>query len=202
MARLILQMQTSVDGYIASGQGLPWLLWDWTFPSTWSPALLAAFNATFDDVEAVLLSRNMAEGGYIDHWTAMFEAHGSEPGYAFLGRVMQAEKIVVTRRSFEVTWPKTRVLTAPFAEAVQGVKRSYSGTVISFGGVRFSGALLGEGLVDELQTYINPALLGEGHTLARGLPARSLELLASSSFAGGMVVNKFAVIGPESASGM
>lgn len=194
MAKLILQMQSTVDGYVSAQSDLPWTVWDWTYPSTWDRELLAEFNATLSTVGTILLSRPMAEGGYIDHWTRMHDQHGDEADYGFLRAVVEAQKTVVTNKPIDLRWPNTRAATGRFAEAVAGVVDQAERDVICFGGAGFASALLEAGLVDELQLYMNPALAGDGHSFGEGLAPRRLILSSSRSFPSGIIVVKYAVV--------
>jgi len=61
MSRLILQMQMSVDGYMSAETDIDWQVWNWSDPWTWDKGLKRRFNAVFDAVGCILLSRKMAE---------------------------------------------------------------------------------------------------------------------------------------------
>jgi RibD C-terminal domain len=79
MSRLIVQMQTSADGYVeAADPAVRWQLWDWGPNWPWDDELKRAFNETFRAVDRILLSRKMVEDGYIDHWTRIAEGHPDE----------------------------------------------------------------------------------------------------------------------------
>nr|WP_257019346.1 dihydrofolate reductase family protein [Streptomyces sp. TLI_235] len=61
MSRLILAMQTSIDGYVDSS--LPdaaWQLWNWGPDWPWSEDLRASFNRLLAEASGILLSRPMA----------------------------------------------------------------------------------------------------------------------------------------------
>lgn len=193
MAKLILQMQSTVDGYVSAESDFPWTVWDWTYPSTWDRELLAEFNTALSNIGTILLSRPMAQGGYIDHWTRMYDRHGEELDYGFLQAVVEAEKVLVTNKPVDIRWPNTRAATGHFAEVVARVADEAERDVICFGGAGFASALLDTGLVDELQLYVNPALVGGGRSFGEGLAPRRLVLGSSRSFASGIVVSKYAV---------
>ena len=80
MSRLILQMQMSVDGYMSADTDIDWQVWDWGDPWTWDKGLKRRFNAVFDTVGCILLSRRMAER-LLDHWDRVARDHASEPDY-------------------------------------------------------------------------------------------------------------------------
>ena len=96
MSRLILQMQMSVDGCMSADTDIDWQVWDWSGPWTWDKRLKRRFNAVFDTVGCILLSRKMAEQGYLDHWERVAHDHASEPDYAFARKGVQSRKVVLT----------------------------------------------------------------------------------------------------------
>ena len=198
MAKVILQMQCSVDGLVSAKRDHPWTVWDWAYPSTWDSRLLAEFNATLSGVGTILLSRPMAEGGYVDHWTAMYKDHGHEPGYAFLRAVVDAEKVIVTNKPIDVRWSNTRAAAGVLENVVSEIVEQAERDVICFGGAGFARALLERGMVDELQLYINPALVGEGRSISENLGHRRLAMISSKSYETGIVVSKYAIVGTRS----
>src|SRR5690349_7011370 len=97
MKRLILQMQMSVDGFVAAADPtLDWTLWDWGPDCPWDEALKQRFNETMSRVDTVLLSGPMADG-YINHWTGMSRKRAGDPDYAFTHRIVAAQKRVVSQ---------------------------------------------------------------------------------------------------------
>lgn len=196
MAKIILQMQCSVDGLVSATRDYPWTVWDWTYPSTLDDHLLTEFNATLSGVGTILLSRPMAEGGYVDHWTAMYKDHGHEPGFEFLKAVVEAEKVIVTNKPIDVRWSNTKAVAGAFANVVSQIAKQAERDVICFGGASFARALLDAGVVEELQLYTNPALVGEGRSLSENLAPRRLTLISSRSCETGIVVSKYAMCEP------
>ena len=87
MRKLILQMQASVDGFVASDAPHDWLLWNWGETNRWDAELKRDFNKVFATVDTILLSRKMVEEGYLGHWAGVAEAHPDDPYYAFARRV-------------------------------------------------------------------------------------------------------------------
>ena len=193
MRKLILQMQMSVDGLVAANDPkMKWQLWDWGPKCPWDQELKGDFNAIFRSVESILLSRPMVNGGYIDHWTKAADAYSDNPLYGFAKRVVAAQKTVVTSKSIKNKSERTIIVTDDLSKVVAGLKRKGGGDIISFGGVRFASALLTEGLVDELQLFINPAIIGAGKSIfKKGLDGTSLKLLHSHQCECGIVVNRY-----------
>ena len=107
MSRVIVQMQVSLDGYVAAADpDLSWQVWDWSGPPTWDSELSADFNAAFTGVTTILLSRAMITGGYLDHWAATARAHPDDPRLAFARRIGEVDNIVVSRAQVPARWPR------------------------------------------------------------------------------------------------
>ena len=193
MSRLILQMQMSVDGYMSADTDIDWQVWDWSDPWTWDKGLKRRFNAVFDTVGCILLSRKMAEQGYLDHWERVARDHASEPDYAFARKVVQSRKVVLTDKLPSSRWERTVLAPGGMVEEVTALKRRIEGDIIVFGGVGFASALVAAGLVDEFQLFVNPAAVGAGRSIFGQLPnGLQLQLLDSAAYDCGIVVNRYA----------
>lgn len=193
MSRLILQMQMSVDGYMSAETDIDWQVWDWSEPWTWDKGLKRRFNAVFDTVGCILLSRKMAEQGYLDHWERVARDHASEPDYAFARKVVGSRKVVLTDKLPSARWERTVLALGGMVEEVNALKRHIEGDIIAFGGVGFASALVAAGLVDEFQLFVNPAVVGAGRSIFGQLPdGLRLQLLDSAAYDCGIVVNRYA----------
>ncbi|KAF0811459.1 hypothetical protein IGB42_04077 [Andreprevotia sp. IGB-42] len=193
MRKLILQMQMSVDGFMAARNGMDWQLWGWGDNWRWDDVLKRDFNAVFDDIDCILLSRKMAEEGYLDHWGRAATAFAADPHYAFARRIVAVQKVVTSSQLTTSRWPRTTVINGDLASAVGTLKQQPGGDIIVFGGVGFASALVAANLVDEYQLFVNPAALGAGEGIfgsqRDGLPLR---LIRSTAYSCGMVVNRYA----------
>jgi len=190
MRRLVLQMQTTLDGFMSAGPEEPaWQVWDWTGRSAWDAELLADFNGSLASADTILLSRPLVDGGYLDHWAGVGRAYPDDPDYAFARRVGDIEKVVVSRSAPLRQWPKTRVVTGALADAVTDLKAGPGADIIAFGGVRFAASLAAEGLVDEYQFHVNPTATGTGESVLP--PGLKLEIADATAYSCGVVVLRY-----------
>ena len=84
-------MQMSIDGLEAANDPkTKWQLWDWGPKCPWDMNLKDDFNAIFESVDAILLSRLMVNAGYIDHWTEMAQLYPENPLFKFATKVVAA----------------------------------------------------------------------------------------------------------------
>ena len=83
MRKLVVQMQMSVDGYVAAANGdLQWQVWGFGDNWPWDDALKSHFNAVIASVDCILLSRKMLEEAYLEHWGKAARKHAADPHYA------------------------------------------------------------------------------------------------------------------------
>ena len=193
MSRLILQMQMSVDGRMSADTDIDWQVWNWSDPWPWDKRLKRRFNAIFNTVGCIVLSRKMAEQGYLDHWERVARDHAGEPDYAFARKVVQSPKVVLTDKLPSSRWERTVLAPGGMVEEVNALKRRIDGDIIVFGGVGFASALVAAGVVDEFQLFVNPAAVGAGRSIFDQLPGGlQLQLLDSAAYGCGIVVSRYA----------
>src|ERR1700687_5009693 len=109
MRRLILQMQMTVDGFVASDPpDLDWTVWDWGPDCAWDAVRQRDFTAVCDSLDTILRSRIMIEEGFLDHWTAAAGEHPDDALYAFARRIVEIEKVVASRKFVDASWQPTR----------------------------------------------------------------------------------------------
>lgn len=199
MRKLILQMQTSVDGRVASDHGGSWQVWGWGDEWPWDESLKRDFNASLATVGSILLSRPMVEQGYLDHWARMAEVLQAHPHGSFARRIGEVEKIVLSDQLTASRWKRTRIAHGPLAETVEALKRAGDGDIICFGGAGFARSLVAAGVVDEYQFYVNPTAVGSGESIfQRTTPLR---LLGSTPYDCGIVVSRYIHAGTDGTAG-
>jgi hypothetical protein len=74
-----------MDSSAARGNGQGWQVWDWGEDCTWDENLIQSFNRFFEDVDCIMLGRNIIEGGYLDHRTEMAKLYPDQRGAEFAG---------------------------------------------------------------------------------------------------------------------
>jgi dihydrofolate reductase len=123
---------------------------------------------------------------------------GDEPSifseYAEIWRA--AEKVVYSRTLAEASSEGTRIEHEFEPDAVRQLKESADAD-ISVGGAELAGQALAAGLVDEIQLFLVPVIVGAGK---RALPAEvnaRLRLIDTRGFAGGVVYAHYAVASTE-----
>ncbi|CAN7158093.1 dihydrofolate reductase family protein [Variovorax sp. LjRoot84] len=195
MRKLILQMQMSVDGYVAAANpALAWQVWNWGEGWRWDEPLKKDFNAVFDVIDCILLSRKMAQEGYLDHWGRVAQNHPADPHYAFARKIVETNKVVLTSKLKASKWDRTEIVRGSMVDEVNALKRRPGRNIIAFGGVGFASSLVAASLVDEFQFFVNPTAVGSGRSIFEDARTGGpqLQLIGSASYDCGIVVNRYA----------
>jgi dihydrofolate reductase len=189
MRDLILQMQVSVDGYVAGEGGeLDWLVWGWGDEWTWDDRLKQYHEATVASADCIVLSGKLAEGGFIDHWAAVAaDQDSSQNGFA--SDISNARKIIFSRTIEESRWDNTALARGELTEEVAALKRGRGRNILAFGGAGFASSLIQHDLVDEYQLIVNPTVLGCGLPIFADLhEPLALSMVNGEPYGDGIVV--------------
>jgi dihydrofolate reductase len=192
MRKLLLQVQLSVDGYMADSQGkTDWMVWNWGEDWAWDDALRTYHTELTASVDCILLSRKMAEGGFIQHWVQMAEKQDN-PQAGFAQKIADAQKVVFTNTLTTSAWEKTVLAKGNLSEEVTALKQTPGRNLMAYGGVAFAAALIQAGLVDEFHLILNPCALGSGLALfPERRPPLPLSLMKATPYPCGIVVAQF-----------
>ncbi|WP_158884885.1 dihydrofolate reductase family protein [Amycolatopsis anabasis] len=126
----------------------------------------------WETATTALLGRRNAEG-FLGFWPSVAGDENADPrdrGYAKW--LVDAEKVVLSTTLTEAPWERTRVVNAPAAEVVAGLKASGAGDILVNNSASVIKALLSADLLDRLYLMICPEIAGGGQRLFDdGLPA-------------------------------
>jgi dihydrofolate reductase len=192
MRRLVLQMQMSVDGFVGADRACDWQVWGWGDHNRWDDGLKRDFNAHFQSIDTILLSRKMVEEGYLAHWSDVAKKFAQDPFYAFAQRIGDIQKVVPSDRLERSRWERTIVCSGNLPREVSALKAQEGGNIAVFGGAGFASALIAAGLVDEFQFYVNPAALGSGRRIFDQSGFHKLSFLGCRAYDCGIVVSRYA----------
>jgi dihydrofolate reductase len=162
MRKLKLEVQMSVDGYIADAKGsMSWMIWPYSTPVwNWDKALQQYHIDLQTSSDCILLSRNMA-GGFHDFWEQV-AGDAADPRYAFAKPITDMKKIVFSRKLKKSTWKNTTLVTGDYVKAIRQIKNEEGEDIICYGGATFISSLIQSELIDEYHLIINPTIVGKG----------------------------------------
>jgi dihydrofolate reductase len=182
MAKLIYSMLTSLDGYVAEVDGN----FDWAEPDE---EVHSFINDLERPVGTYLYGRRMYETMHpweTDETLADQGAHMRD--FAEIWRA--ADKIVYSRTLQQAVTDRTRIEREFDPEAVRRMKVS-AGSDFTVAGPDLAAAALRAGLVDELQVFVSPVVVGGGTPYLPDGVRLSLELLDERRFGNGMVYLRY-----------
>jgi dihydrofolate reductase len=182
MRKLKLQVQMTVDGYIAGRNGeMDFLVWNW------DDALKQYVTAITEPVDCIILGRKLAEG-FIPYWAAV-AANPADPELTAGKKFTDTYKVVFTKTLDKSEWDNTVLAKGNLVDEITNLKKQDGKDIIAYGGATFVSALIKHGLIDEFHLFINPTAIGNGMTIFKDLDRQQkLTLIKATAFACGIVV--------------
>ena len=184
MGELIYSAIASLDGYVVDAEGN----FDWAAPGE---EVHAFINDLERPIGTYLYGRRMYET------MAFWEdppagVGGSDVAQDFAAIWQAADKVVYSRTLQTASTSRTRVERDFDPEAVRQLK-SAAERDLTIGGAEIAGEALAAGVVDELQLFLHPVVIGGGsRALPNGVKV-GLELLDERRFADGVVYLRYRV---------
>jgi len=188
MRKLKLMTQLSIDGFISDvHERTDWMVWNWGPDWTWDRELKNDFNTLHASVDCILLSRKMAEEGFIAHWTGV--AKNSEPQYDFARKITASHKVVFTKTLSGSIWENASLATGNLQEEIHHLKNQNGQDLIAYGGASFVSSLINARVIDEYHLLINPTVVGKGMAIFQevGSPL-NLKLVRAKTYSSGMAL--------------
>src|SRR5882762_10421829 len=182
MRKLKLQMQITVDGFVAGPEGqLDWMTWDM------DDKLMSFITHLTDTSDTILLGRIMTDG-FVKYWEdSLTKPDG--PVYPFARKMVEYPKIAFSQTVSKIEGQNVRVESGPIVEAVNGLKNQPGKDIVVYGGATFVSSLIENGLIDEFNFFVNPVAIGEGRRVFGA--RKKLKLTASTAYSCGIVVNTY-----------
>jgi dihydrofolate reductase len=177
MARLIYSAITSLDGYVADEAGS----FDWSMPDDEVHAIV---NDRMRPVGTHLYGRRLYD--VLVAWETMDTADEPRVVQDFAQLWRAADKVVYSRTLDSPSSARTRI-ERDFDPAAVGRMKQAATADLVIGGPELAGQALRAGLVDEVELFVSPVVVGGG---TRALPDSlrlELDLLDLRRFGNGVV---------------
>ncbi|MEV4224127.1 dihydrofolate reductase family protein [Nonomuraea sp. NPDC049725] len=147
MRKVIASVIMSLDGVIERPE-------EWSM-DYWSDEAESHALATLKAADALLMGRVTYEG-FAEAWPAMED----EGGYA--ARMNSLPKYVVSSTLEKADWNNSTVLGGDAVGEVRKLKEQPGGDILIYGWGRLTATLVEHGLLDEVQIWLHPVLVGSG----------------------------------------
>lgn len=180
MRKLKLQVQLSVDGYVAGPNGeLDWMTWEN------SVDLIDRINSITDSSDTILMGRKMTEG-FVNYWEGV---KPDSPEFTFAKKMVDIPKVVFSKTLKNVNGKNVVVENEDLVTAVNNLKSKPGKDIVVYGGARFVSSLIKNGLIDEFNFFINPVMINKGMRIFDLLDNRQkLSLVSSTAYDCGVTV--------------
>jgi len=181
MRKLKLQVQMTIDGFIAGPNGEQ----DWmTF--TWAEKLADFVNDLTDSSDTILLGRKMS-ADFLPYWTKA-AADPDSPENEFAHKMVDTRKVLFSKTLKSIDYKNTTIASGDLFEEVNKLKQEEGKDIIVYGGASFDASLISAGLIDEFYLFINPVAIGDGLSIFKKGDQQKLELIDAHPFEDGIVV--------------
>lgn len=158
----------------------------WAMPLA-DPELEAALNNVYSGADAFLFGRWTYEV-FAGSWGTIPEMRNSEVGRALNSK----PKYVASSTLADPEWADTTVISGELSTAVAELKGNREGGLLVPGGRTLIRWLIANDLVDEINLFVAPVIIGQGERLFPETgPDRALELASSTVMANGVTVQYY-----------
>ncbi len=190
MRKLKLQMQITLDGFVAGPNGEN----DWVFiPGKQDPEALQktiAFGAELAaGCDTILLGRKLGADGFVGYWQNVAENQPENPWNPFAKLMVSHRKIAFSHSETTLPDPNIEVENGDLATVVTSLKDQPGKDIIVYGGVNFVSSLVSLNLIDEYYLIVNPIAIGSGLSIFK--ERKILELESSVPLKHGKIINKY-----------
>jgi dihydrofolate reductase len=183
MRQVILQIDITLDGFVAGSQGeLDWVTAD--------EEMNHDANALLGTADTVLLGR-MAYQLFADYWPfADTTASSTESHIA--QRLIQASKVVFSKTLDTVawgSWNNARLAKGSVMEEILEMKAQPGKDLVLYAGAEIVSTFIRLGLVDHYRLRVHPVVLGSGKPIFTDSKDRiNLKLLQAKPYQNGVVL--------------
>jgi dihydrofolate reductase len=184
MRKLKLQVQMSLDGFVARPNGEL----DWMWIGKRDESLFQKIIDLADSCDTILLGRKMTPG-FIDHWENVVDNQPAGVEQPLAQQMVSMRKIVFSRTQTAIKGRNLEVENGDLAAAVQALKKQPGKDIMVYGGATFVSSLISQNLVDEYFIFRHPVAIGNGLSIFK--EQKLLESDSSISYKNGTMLNKY-----------
>ena len=182
MRKLKLQMNTTIDGFVAGPNGeLDWMILDDNDENNYA-------NDLIDSSDTILMGRKMTDE-FVKYWTDVVENQPESSWYEFAKKMVDTPKVVFTKTLDESPWANTTLAKGDLVDEVNQLKKQSGKDILAYGGAGFASSLIKENLIDEYYFFVNPVAIGKGKEIFNRVNETfKLKLIKSQSLESGVIL--------------
>jgi len=185
MRKLKLQIQMTVDGFVAGPEGE--LDWMWNGMER-DEAVFDKVNELADSCDTILLGRKMTPG-FVNYWENVVDHLLDSAEQPLAQRMVNMQKIVFSHTLSEMNGRNLKVENGDLATAVGALKAGEGKDLMVYGGASFVSSLINLNLIDEFYIFTTPVAIGKG--LAIFSEQKALKWEGSITYKNGKVLTKY-----------
>ena len=185
MRKLKLQMQMTIDGFVAGPNGE--LDWMWISGER-DEAVFQKVIELADSCDTILLGSKMTPG-FVEYWENVVDNQPNSPEQPLAQRMVGMRKIAFSRTQTDITGRNLEVENGDLIATVQALKKQPGKDMMVYGGAGFVSSLISLNLIDEYYIFRNPVAIGNGLTIFK--EQKQLKLESSVAYESGKVVEKY-----------
>ena len=170
MRKIVASLFVSLDGVAEAPD-------TWHFPY-FDDQMGNAVGAAMADSDAMLLGRKQYQ---------QFAAYWPTSQDEFADFMNNQKKYVVTTTLTEATWNNTEIITGDVPAGLRALKNSEGKDIAITGSLTLVRSLLKAGLLDRLQLFVHPLVLGKGARWFDDLEDIKLTLSCAETFTSGVI---------------
>jgi dihydrofolate reductase len=185
MRKLKLQMQMTLDGFVAGPNGES----DWMIRSNGAKQFITSL---IDSSDTLLMGRKMTDG-FVNYWENIAGNQPESPEYTFAKKMVDTPKVVFSQTLDKSAWTNTVLAKGNLIDEIANLKNQNGKDLLVYGGADFVASLIKENLIDEYNLMLHPVILGKGLTIFDKTENRlNLKLIESKMFDSGHVFLHYA----------
>jgi len=184
MRKLKLQMNMTVDGFVAGTNGEQ----NWLEPNQDDEFKNHYQKDIIDSVDTLIMGRKMTEV-FISYWENIVNNQPGNTGFLFAQKLVNIPKIVFSKTITTVAGKNIRVENGDLVTVINNLKNKSGKDILVYGGANFVSSLIKSNLIDEFILFIHRTAIGDG--LKIFTDTTKLKLTNSKSYECGVVVNQY-----------
>jgi dihydrofolate reductase len=179
MRKLRLQMQITVDGFVAGPNGeLDWMLMDGEG--------MDMVNEIIDNSSIILMGRKMTPE-FTNYWENVVDNQPDSPEFTFAQKMVDTPKLVFSKTVSTIGGRNVTVENGDLVTVVNKLKSQPGKDLLVYGGAGFVSSLIENNLIDEYYLAVNPVAIGKGLRIFNG--RTNLEMINAIVYKNGMVLS-------------